>query len=356
MDRYIGLDAHAASCTLAILSETGTRLRSFPVETNGSALVEAIRAIPGRRHLIFEEGTHSAWLYETLERHADEIVVAGVKSSRGQKSDAHDAYALAEKLRTHAVDKRIFKAPRQFAALRELARVHSMLVRDVVRVQLRIKSIYRSRAIPAVGLKVYGPQRDQWQSQLPPTVRPTITALYAHYDCLLTLKQQAEADLVAESKKHRIARILQTAPGLGPIRVARLLPIVVTPYRFRTRSQFWSYCGLAVVTRSSSDWVRADDGQWQRARVAQTRGLSMRHNHTLKDVFKGAATTVVQHGEASPMYADYQRMLESGTKPNLAKLTLARKIAAIVLRMWKDQEVYRPVDVSTMKDVARAMT
>jgi hypothetical protein len=26
----------------------------------------------------------------------------------------------------------------------------------------------------------------------------------------------------------------------------------------------------------------------------------------------------------------------------LAKLTLARKIAAAVLRMWKDEEVYRP--------------
>ena len=69
MERYIGLDAHAASCTLAIVSQTGKRLRDFPVETNGAALVEAIRAVPGHRHLILEEGTHSAWLYETLERH-----------------------------------------------------------------------------------------------------------------------------------------------------------------------------------------------------------------------------------------------------------------------------------------------
>ena len=53
MRRYIGLDAHAASCTLAIVAETGKRLRDFPVETNGAALVEAIRAIPSPRHLIF---------------------------------------------------------------------------------------------------------------------------------------------------------------------------------------------------------------------------------------------------------------------------------------------------------------
>ncbi len=43
----------------------------------------------------------------------------------------------------------------------------------------------------------------------------------------------------------------------------------------------------------------------------------------------------------TPLKADYRRMLENGIKPNLAKLTLARKIAATALRMWKDEEVYR---------------
>jgi predicted metal-dependent HD superfamily phosphohydrolase len=33
-------------------------------------------------------------------------------------------------------------------------------------------------------------------------------------------------------------------------------------------------------------------------------------------------------------------MLQSGIKPPLARLTLSRKIAAIVLAMWKHQEVY----------------
>ncbi len=32
MERYIGMDVHAASCTLAVISQTGKRLRDFPVE------------------------------------------------------------------------------------------------------------------------------------------------------------------------------------------------------------------------------------------------------------------------------------------------------------------------------------
>ena len=60
MERVLGLDVHAASCTLAVISQAGKRLTDFPIETNGHALVEAIRRIPGRKHLVFEEGIQSA--------------------------------------------------------------------------------------------------------------------------------------------------------------------------------------------------------------------------------------------------------------------------------------------------------
>jgi len=62
MERYIGLDAHATSCTFAVLSERGRRLDSAVVETNGRALVKFLRCVPGSKHLCLEEGTQSAWL------------------------------------------------------------------------------------------------------------------------------------------------------------------------------------------------------------------------------------------------------------------------------------------------------
>ena len=48
MERYIGMDVHVASCTLAVISEKGRKLRDFPVEANGQALVEAVQMlVPG---------------------------------------------------------------------------------------------------------------------------------------------------------------------------------------------------------------------------------------------------------------------------------------------------------------------
>jgi len=341
MQRYIGLDVHAASTTFAVLGESGRRLGTHVVETHGQALVEQLKAIPGNKHVCLEEGTQSAWIYEILAPHAEEVIVAMVPESRGQKSDESDAFALAEKLRTGAIKKRVFKEVGQYQTLRELGRAHAMVVQDVVRVQNRIKSLYRSRGVAVAGKAVYSETgRQPALEKLPEATRGAAMTLYAQYDAVEEIRRQAEKALVTEAHRHPISRVLETCPGLGPIRVAQLIPIVVSPMRFRTKRQFWSYCGLGIVMRSSSDWVPKKDGGWVRAEVQKTRGLNLSHNHALKNIFKGAATTVINQLKTEPLHQDYQRLLAAGTKPNLAKLTLARKLAAIALSMWKSKEKY----------------
>ena len=51
MDRYIGLDAHASSCTLGVVGPSGKRLGSHVVETNARALIEVLRGIPKSRQV-----------------------------------------------------------------------------------------------------------------------------------------------------------------------------------------------------------------------------------------------------------------------------------------------------------------
>ena len=67
--------------------------------------------------------------------------------------------------------------------------------------------------------------------------------------------------------------------------------------------------------RSSSDWVRGPSGRWAREPVQQTRGLNRNFNHTLKPVFKGAATTVIARAGDGPLHHHYEHLLEGGTKP-----------------------------------------
>jgi transposase len=348
MERYLGLDVHAGSCTLSVLSESGQEIRRAVLETNGAALVGALQQLSGRLHLCVEEGEWSGWLYEILSPHVAEMAVVWPESKKGAKSDALDARGLAERLRTGRVERVVFKAPRQYAKLRELARVYTLLTRDVTRTKNRIKSLFRRRGVVCSGAGVFqSSTREARLRELPAAMRSAVKLLGVELDCLEELKAEAEEAMLKELHRYRIAKILETAPGLGPIRVAQLLPIVVTPHRFRTKRQFWSYCGFGVVTRSSADWKRQGQ-QWVKTQVALTRGLNPNHNHTLKAIFKGAATTVISTTRANPLREDYERLCAQGTRPNLAKLTVARKIAALVLAMWKHEEVYDPTKKTTL--------
>jgi transposase len=217
-----------------------------------------------------------------------------------------------------------------------------MVTRDVVRTKNRLKSFFRSRGVACSGTGVYSAQgRAKRVRGLPVATRRAVELLGRELDCLQELRDEAETAMLRESHRHRISRILETTPGLGAIRVAQLLPIVITPHRFRTKRQFWAYCGFGVIIRTSADWIR-ENGRWVKTRVNKTRGLNFNHNRMLKAIFKGAATTVIAQRQGGLLRGDYDRLLENGTKPNLAKLTIARKIAAIMLAMWKKEECYSP--------------
>jgi hypothetical protein len=57
-------------------------------------------------------------------------------------------------------------------------------------------------------------------------------------------------------------------------------------------------------------------------------------------LFKAAATTAsVRPG---PFRDFYLALLAKGVKPTMARLTLARKIAAITLTLWKEEENFDP--------------
>lgn len=342
MERYVGVDVHTESCTICVLNAAGKQLDRAVVETNGAALLGYLKRLPGNLHVCIEEGTWSQWLAEILTPRVAELLVFRGEWRPGSKSDAMDAHDLADRIRTGKVGRPVYKDTKCFTALRELERTYTMVTGDVVRAKNRLKSVYRSRGVICTGEAVYTAEgRAKRAGQLPEMTRWVVDLIGRELDQVLELKEEVGSAMLRESHRHKISRVLETAPGLGPVRVAQMLPIVITPHRFRTKRQFWAYCGFGVVTRSSADWTR-ENGKWVKAQVNQTRGLNVNHNRTLKAIFKGAATTVISQMGCDPLRGDYDRLLENGTKPNLAKLTIARKIAAIVLAMWKKEAPYRP--------------
>jgi transposase len=341
MDRYIGIDVHSESCTCAIMSTTGKRIREARVETSGQALRELVSGIPGRKHICIEEGTCAEWLYELLDPLVHEIVVVLPEKKAGAKSDSIDAWSRADELRRGTIKRVVYKAPDRFTALRAAAKAYLVTQRDMIRTKIRLNALYRSRGVQHLTSAIYDPdRRESWLDRLPIPHRTQAALLVSQLDGLVETHDSAYRWLLEESKKVPVVRLLESAPGIGEIRAALIVATVISPHRFRTRRQFWSYCGLAIVTHSSSDWTKDRDAGWVRRVVPKTRGLNHNRQPMLKHVFKGAAYTVVCNMPRHPLALAYNAMLEGGTKPNLAQLTLARRIAGAVLAMWKNNERY----------------
>src|SRR5205807_1728217 len=153
----------------------------------------------------------------------------------------------------------------------------------------------------------------------------------SNWTCCNTCASKRGGELLAESRKHAITAKLRQIPYLGPIRSALAVALIQTPHRFRSKRQLWAYSGLALETRISAEY-RMVEGQVRRSKKM----LSIDHNHDLKGLFKGAAT--MASARPGPFQEFYQAALAKGIKPTMARLTLARKIAAITLTLWKKGE------------------
>jgi hypothetical protein len=80
-------------------------------------------------------------------------------------------------------------------------------------------------------------EREAWLEKLPVAARSLAELLMQEQDGLLELRRKAEKAMLAEARRHRAWRLVKSCPGLGEIRTAQLLPIVVTPYRFKNTYQ-----------------------------------------------------------------------------------------------------------------------
>ena len=69
MERCVGLDAHASSCTLGVVGSSGTRPGSHVVETDARAVIRSAQGDPTEPARVPRGGDVVGRLYEVLEPH-----------------------------------------------------------------------------------------------------------------------------------------------------------------------------------------------------------------------------------------------------------------------------------------------
>src|SRR5713226_5414907 len=102
-DKYIGLDVHQSTVSVAVLDSAGKLVMECTIETKAETILQFFHGLRGNLSVTFEEGTCAAWLYDLLKPHVANLVVCNPRKNAllkdGNKSDRIDARKLAELLR-----------------------------------------------------------------------------------------------------------------------------------------------------------------------------------------------------------------------------------------------------------------
>ena len=135
-EKYIGMDVHQATISVAVMDSSGKLLMECVLETKAATILEFMQGLRGTLALTFEEGTSAAWLHDLLQPHVSRLVVCDPRKNAllkdGNKNDRVDARKLAELLRTDQV-KPVYHENHGTRALKELGRSYLTITQDVTR-------------------------------------------------------------------------------------------------------------------------------------------------------------------------------------------------------------------------------
>src|SRR5580698_1724394 len=144
--KYIGMDVHKYSISIAVLNSSGKLVMECVIETKAITILEFVHGLRGSLHLTFEEGTWAAWLYDLLKPHVAKLVVCDPRRNgylkQGSKSDRIDARKLAELLYSNML-RPVYHGEHGVRSLKELARSYLTITKDQARVMTRVKAVYR---------------------------------------------------------------------------------------------------------------------------------------------------------------------------------------------------------------------
>jgi len=341
MMNIIAIDVASEVSSVCILSRSGKVQFEDRVPTKISALKRVLKEVARPRQVVFEEGTQASWLWSELQGVCDDVFVCDPRQNRnlsGQfKSDRNDARNLALQAKSDNL-KRVWHGGQELQSLKESVRAYQCLTEANTRLKNQLKAVFRGCGV-AVGQQAYATKsREKVIRELRFSAqRERVLRLAAVLDEVTVQRAEALKTMVKYARKNKMYKPLRQIDGIGPIFSAMFISEVGDPRRFRTRSQFWSYAGLAIMTDDTAEYEIKKNGRIVRKdRAAKTRGLVRAYNRTLKYVLKQAAMTLSR----SKWRTQYTALLGRSKNANNAQLTLARKLACVMLHIAKTEEKY----------------
>src|SRR5215472_11320919 len=334
----VGVDLGDEWSNYCILGLEGETLAEGQVRTTREDVASLFGALSAAR-VIFEVGTHSAWVREVIVGCGHEVLVANPRLMEGakrrkRKNDRLDAQKLA---RLGRVDPQsLFPMEHRSTEVRQDLVV--LRARDAL-VSVRTQLINATRGlVKSMGARLPKCSSrsfpDKVEERLPAEVReallPLVRLTEELSDCIKAYDERIEK-LGREKYEH--TELLRQVKGVGPLTSLAYVLTLENPDRFRKSRDVGPYLGLVPRQEDSGD--SQPQLGINKAGDTMLRRLLVGSAHYIRGPF-GPDTDLRRYG---------LRLCERGGKnaKKRAVVAVGRKLAVLLHRLWISGEVYEPL-------------
>ena len=333
----LGLDLGDRTHYVCVLDATGEMVREGTLPNTRPALAKLLADYP-RATVALEAGTHSPWISRYLTDLGAQVIVANPRklhaiSKNERKSDRRDAQMLARLAR---VDPALLH-PIQHGTAQAQHDLLGLKLRDAL-VRTRVSLINAIRfTLKSLGHPMRNPSSESFHktvlADVPADCRPVIQPLVTVLVQVTEQIKGMERDLVQRSKKEYPAtQRLQQIAGVGPLTALCFVLKIGDPQRFSRGRDVGAYLGLCPRRDQSG-------GTDKQLRISKCgdgllRRLLVSAAHYVLGPF-GPPCALREHG---------QRLAGTGSarEKKRAIIAVARKLAVLLLSLWKHGTDYEP--------------
>lgn len=333
---YAGLDIGLERTAACVVDDQGRRIAEAVLPTEPEPLIAWLREhAPGCERVGLEACPLSDWLHDHMAAASLPVVclethhLSAALGAMTHKTDRNDARGIAQVVRVgwyKAVHPKSERS-RELRALlvgRQTAQRHALKIENAIRGTLK-----------AFGIKLPAGRRALFEARVRaalddrPSLLGIIAPLLAARRALCASVEALHGQVLAAVRKDAACRRLMTVPGVGPITALSFRMAVDDPGRFRRSSSVGAVFGLVPRKHQSGQADR--DGRITRAGDGLVRAALYEASNVL-------LTRVTRPSRLR----DWAVRLAGRAGARKAKVALARKLAVLLHRLWRDGTEFRP--------------
>ncbi len=332
----IGLDLGERSHYVCVLDATGQILHEGPLLNDRVALALLLTRHPAAT-VALEAGTHSPWISRYLTGLGATVIVANPRklhaiSRHERKCDRRDAVMLARLARADAA----LLHPLQHGTAQAQHDLLGLKLRDSL-VRTRVNLINTVRfTLKSLGHVVSNPSSESFHKNIltavPADCLPVVAPVLAVLTLITEQIKTLERDLVARSKRdYPVTQRLQQIAGVGPLTALCFVLKIGEPTRFGRSRDVGPYLGLCP-------------GRDQSGGTDKQLRISKCGDGLLRRLLVSAAHYILgPFGPACALRAYGQHLIGTSVREKKrAVVAVARKLAVLLLSLWKHGTDYEP--------------